>query len=326
MNKFIRNVAVSTLGTACILLSSASMAAPGDLLATVTLPGNGTSVGGAMIPVPGGIAYATPNSFSSNIIKIYSPPAGDGDATLLATKTMSEGQAGGCIAWDSSRDVLWVGTAGVSGPVYSVDLGDPTVDGEVTATFAFNFSEGGISLCDGMAYDPFNDSLWMSPDVNTSVYQFGLGGANTLGTLMTTVSPKNEAGTADGTVSGVTVGPDNTLLIARNGAQEIRRIDKVTGDFISNFSQTDTRAEDLSCDTVTYAPLTAITAREFESPVLGYEAYEVAEDACITTVAPPPPVEPAEPVPALSRSGLLVMILMLGMGGILMRRRFVASN
>lgn len=326
MNR-IKRLALTVGGVALLAASQSGMAAPGDLVATVTLPGNGTSVGGAMIPLPGGgIAYATPNGFNSSTIRIYAPPPGDGAATLLATKTMDVGQAGGCIAWDPSREVLWAGSTGGSGSVYSVDLGDPTVDGTATATFQFTFEEGGISLCDGMAYDPFNDTLWMSPDVNTNVYEFSLGTNGPIGTLLSTVAPKNEAGEADGSVSGVTVGTNNTLFIARNGQDEVRRVDKTTGAFISNFADTDSRAEDLSCDTVTYAPLTTIITREFE--IGGYQAYEVEAGTCTRTDIPPPPGPQPSPseavaIPTLSPAGLISLFALLGLGGLIATRRML---
>ena len=104
------------------------------------------------------------------------------------------------------------------------------------------------------------------------------GGITGFGMSIRTIFPENVAGQVDGLVSGVTVGADNTLFIGRNGAQEIRRIDKDTGAFISQFAQTVGRAEDLSCDPITYAPLEAIIAKEAFGGF--YEAFEVEEGTC----------------------------------------------
>lgn len=280
--------AIGSLAAAFVLAQglSPAIAAPGDLLATVTLPGNGSSVSGATIPGgPSGVVYIAPRAFFTSTWDIYDPPAGFGPqvAALLATKTFVDAAnnpvAVSCGTWDPTRDVLWVATAGIPGPVYSVDLGDLTVSGNALATFEFNSNVGGISLCDGIAYDPERDTLWISPDVNQSVYEYDLGGSFTgFGTQIRAVSPQNAAGQADGLVSGVTVGTNNTLYIGRNGAQEVRRVDKDTGAFISQFAQTVGRAEDLSCDPVTYAPLEAILAKEAYTGL--YEAFEVETDTC----------------------------------------------
>ena len=95
---------------------------------------------------------------------------------------------------------------------------------------------------------------------------------------MNTVSPQNAAGATDGLVSGVAIGAGNTLYIGRNGAAEIRRVDKTTGAFISNFATTQGRVEDLVCDPVTYAPLEAILAKDSNADL--YEAFEVEAGTC----------------------------------------------
>ena len=163
--------------TAALALAGAAnapaTAAPGDLLATVSLPGNGDSVGGTTIPGgPGGIVYAAPRGFFGNTWDIYDPPAGLGPqaATLLATKTIVDASnipvVAECGSWDPTRNVLWIATLSVSGdPVYTVDLGDFTASGDALATFQFNSNVGGIGLCDGIAFDPERDTLWISPDV-----------------------------------------------------------------------------------------------------------------------------------------------------------------
>ena len=259
---------------------SPAIAAPGDLLATVTLPGNGDSVGGSTVPGgPSGIVYIAPRAFVTGTWDIYLPPPGSGAqvAALLATKTFVDGAgnpvAVSCGTWDPLRNVLWVANTGVPGPVYTVDLGDLTASGTALATFKFDSNIGGASLCDGISYDEGSDTLWISPDVDTFVYEYDLNGNQ-----LRAVAPLNAADERDGRVSGVTIGSDNTLYIGRNGAQEIRRINKDTGAFISDFAQTDGRAEDLSCDPVTYDPLEAIISKEAFGGL--YEAFEVEEGTC----------------------------------------------
>jgi len=265
---------------------SPAVAAPGDLLATVTLPGNGGSVGGSTVPGgPSGIVYIAPRAFVTGTWDIYLPPPGPGAqvAALLATKTFVDGEgnpvAVSCGTWDPKRNVLWVANTGMPGPVHSVDLGDLTASGTALATFEFNSNVGGASLCDGIAYDEGSDTLWISPDVNLSVFEFALPG----GAPLNTVSPENAAGVADGAVSGVTIGSGDTLYIGRNGFAEIRLVDKTTGNFISQFATTSGRVEDLSCDPVTYAPLSAILSKDAFNGL--YEAFEVEADTC-----PLPPI------------------------------------
>lgn len=203
-------------------------------------------------------------------------------AVLLATKDLRDAANNpitvSTVAWDSTRGVLW-GAFGNN--VYTINLGDPTVNGVALTTFQFNPNVGGISAIDGLAYDVERDTLWQSPDVNASVFEFGLGppSANALGVLLSTVTPVNAAGQPDGLVSGVVVGSNNTLYIGRNGAQEIRRVNKSTGAYISQFAQTFGRAEDLSCDPVTYAPLEVIISKELTG-VGTYEAFEVETGTC----------------------------------------------
>ena len=259
---------------------SPAIAAPGDLLASVTLPGNGDSVGGSMVPGgPSGIVYIAPRAFVTGTWDIYLPPPGPGAqvAALLATKTFVDGAgnpvAVSCGTWDPKRNVLWVANTGIPGPVYSVDLGDLTASGTALATLEFDSNVGGNDLCDGIAYDEGSDTLWISPDVDTFVYEYDL-----VGNQIRAVAPLNAAGEPDGRVSGVTIASDDTLYIGRNGAQEIRRVNKDTGAFISNFAQADGRAEDLSCDPVTYDPVEAIIAKEAFGGF--YEAFEVEEGTC----------------------------------------------
>jgi Ca2+-binding RTX toxin-like protein len=164
--------------------------------------------------------------------------------------------------------------------VYLIDMGDPTVSGDALATFQFNPNVGGIGLIDGLAWDSSDDTLYHSPDIDCSVYQFslGTGGNPPLGTLMNTVTPKNAGGVADCDVSGVAIGSANSLYIGRNGNNEIRRVDKTTGAFVSTFATTAGRVEDLVCDPVTYAPLEAVLAKDAFMSL--YEAFEVEAGTC----------------------------------------------
>lgn len=304
------------------LVAGVVFALVGDLRATVGLPGNGDcNVGIAfdgihVMTVDGSLATGC----ASSSIDIYTPPAYAGGlpdpltpATYVSTKTVKDAAGApisvSAIDWDASRGKLW---GAYAGSVYLIDIvgSGIGVSEDVVATpeFSPGLIGNGIPLIDGLAWDSNDDTLYYSPDVDCSVYQYslGTGGNPPLGTLINTVTPKNVAGVSDCKVSGVAIGAGNTLYIGRNGDAEIRRVDKTTGAFVSAFATTAGRVEDLVCDPVTYAPLEAILAKDaYGSGGIGggvgdeqYEAFEVEtgtcplpdrtppEAACIETVNP----------------------------------------
>lgn len=283
-------ILAAAIGWAGLATAPSAFAADGDLLGTVDLPGQtGTAVAGTLIPMPSvaaGVVYVTTQGYYPLVpqLRIYEPPSGgNGTATLLATKDFVDGDGNpvdvSCVAWDPLRMVLW-GAHSATDSVYQIQLGGPTVSGDALTTFQFNPGQSTTTLCDGLAYDEEEDTLWYSPDVNHSVYEYGLGApsSHALGALLSTVSPQNDIGEEDGRVSGVVVGTANTLYVARNGDAEIRRVDKTTGAFVSNFATTSGRVEDLACDPVTYAPLEAILAKDAYNAL--YEAFEVEPGTC----------------------------------------------
>jgi hypothetical protein len=282
---------VTLLLVGLLTLSWVAYAAVGTLLGTVVLPGNYCSVAGTF----NGTYYitlegkegATGKACSGNVIQIYLPPeGGNGTATLVATKQTVDGDGSpanfSALAWDSKRDMLW-GAYGIVEGVWLINLGDPTVSGTALAEFQFNPDVGGDPHIDGLAYDPTDDTLYHSPDVDCHVYHFSLGtDGNPMGTLLDTISPKNAEGEADCFVSGVAVGTDlqdgtGTLYIARNGYAEIRLIEKVTGEFISTFATTAGRVEDLTCDPVTYEAAAILSKDASEG---FYEAFQVESGSC----------------------------------------------
>lgn len=257
-----------------LALTAFVLAVAGDLLGTVSLPGNGgCSVAGTF----DGTYYMTINTNGcvGTVIGIYQPPVGgNGTAVLVSSKNIVDAANNSvsisALAWDPNRSKLW---GAYNDQLYLIDVGDKTMNTDAVATFQFNANVGGISLVDGLAYDGIDDTLYYSPDVSCDVYHFSNNG-----TLLNTVTPKNAAGNSDCSVSGVVVGSGNTLYIGRDGASEIRRVDKVTGNFVSNFATTADRVEDLTCDPVTYAPKEAILAKDAFNGL--YEAFEVEEGTC----------------------------------------------
>jgi hypothetical protein len=274
------------LAVAVVLgLARAAEAVPGQSRGVVTLPGNGAcSVGGTH----DGTYYITvnTNSCSGTVIGIYQPPpTGAGPAVLVSTKTLPVTVS--AVDWDRSRNLLWGVFGSTGGQAYLINLGDKTMSGPATATLQFTYNIPGFSLIDGLAWDPTDDTVWISPDVDCNVQHF-----TATGTHLGAIQPKNAAGVADCTVSGVAIGAANTLYIGRNGTGEIRRVSKTDGSFVSTFATANFRIEDLVCAVhpqLVGGPIEAILAKDaFGS---SYEAFEVEAGTC---PPPPPPCPPEE--------------------------------
>lgn len=267
---------ISMLFTVMMAVTPAAYGAPGDLLGTVSLPGNGTCNVGGTFNCTYYMAIQS-DSCSGSTMGIFLPPAGgNGNATLVSTKSIVD--AGGSavtisgLAWDPGRGKVW---GAYSSSVWLIDIGDPTVSGNALATFQFLTTDEGPSggLIDGLAYDPSDDTVYWSKDATCCVWQF-----SPTGSLLNTITPTDANGIADGRVSGVAIGSGNTLYIGRDGDAEIRLVDKTTGAFIAQFATTSGRVEDLSCDAVTYAPKEAILSKDAYSGL--YEAFEVEPGTC----------------------------------------------
>lgn len=310
-----RSIRRVLIGTAVVCLvhltfATPSAAAPGDLLGTVTLPGNGgCSVTGSLAVTSFGTHYLTINSCLGTTIGIYEPCAGAVcNATAVATKTATNAISG--LVFDPIRTTatnVFVWATDAAGPLYLIDLGDPTVSGPVVSqTFVCNTPVTGWPA-DGLAHDERDDTLYWSPDADASVYQLSLGtmGNGPACTLLNTITPLNAAGQPDGDVSGVAIGAGGTLYIGRNGNAEIRHITNPSGTLVSQFATTSGRTEDLTCDPVTYAPLEAILSKDAFNGL--YEAFEVEPGTC-------PLAGEAEAVPTVSQWGLVVLALVLLIG------------
>lgn len=306
------------------------MSASGDLLGTVFLPNDISSHGGAVVPDGrGGVYYVAHNGFPlGNVYDIYSytPTLGGQTATLVASKTLVDSDGAPllanslvCNAWDSTRNLLWGGSTGADGRVYSIDLGDMTASGPATATFQFDSSFGDTRLCSGMAYDPFNDSLWMIAFEWEHMHEFGLGGQHGLGQVLSTVWPDESSATPSIDNHGVVVGSADELFVSIQ--RVINKVDRVTGLFLDlfNFIHVDEEIySDLSCDTVTFAPLTVMLAKMPD--VQSVAIFEMEAGSCVAPDARPP-----KPVPLFNWLGLLIMASVLGLAAIRVNRRICSQ-
>jgi hypothetical protein len=288
----IRSIAVAATLAIGLLPAAAGavLAQPGTPLGTVALPGNGAcSVAGSF----DGTYYITTfnanqPTCTSSTLGIYAPPAGgNGVALLVSQKTVVDTSNNpvqiSAVDWDAGRALLWGVNGSTNGKAWLIDLGDKMLSGPATATLEFNYNVPGSALIDGLAYDfVAGDVLHISPDVSAGWWSF-----SATGTPMGMVTVKNQAGNADGLVSGLAIGSSNTMYVARDGTGEIRRVNKSNGSFVSAFATTNFRVEDLTCDQTTYAPKEAILAKDaFGS---SYAAFEVEPGTCPQIAQPPVP-------------------------------------
>ncbi|MFC2174078.1 hypothetical protein ACFLU6_15880, partial [Acidobacteriota bacterium] len=271
-----------------VLFSSAARAAPGDLLGTVQLP----------VPLPPSTDSGMGLAFDGESIyyaykyedKLHiCMQDGTGACEHIGTKSIVDKRnnpvALGVITWDPGRGKLWAATSGKSpNEIYLIEVKKGK---KAKAEFMFNAPypdpdspEPDAVVTDGIAYDISDDTLWVSPDLDCYVYQYSLGtDGNPMGTLLHRVAAKDGLGSVDCFISGVAIGSEGTLYIGRNGFNEIRRIDKTTGEMISTFATTAGRVEDLACDSASYSPLEAILARDAFRSI--YEAFEVEPGTCV---------------------------------------------
>lgn len=149
-------------------------------------------------------------------------------------------------------------------PIYSIDISvfnNPTIpDGTVTHLFDAQ-PLGSTALCDGLAWDPSNDTIYQGPDVATAD---GIKHFSQTGELLSTFNtPFLVTATCEGEAciptltrcpkSGLAL-VGGTLFVACDGELQVHQLDKTTKARIRAFvTPPDTRTEDLECDPITFA-------------------------------------------------------------------------
>jgi hypothetical protein len=198
--KSLRTVLVSIF----VLSTSAAWAAPGNEIAHVTLPVTGFGVSVAN-DCQGNIFYT--NNGQHNLYVM------DASGTLLNTLPVVDSATGAALdmdemAWDASRQVLW-GQRHNSNPIDLYTINATTG----IATHAFTSTTHSLgTFRDGIAYDPDDDTLWLSGDVSTNIDHY-----TTAGAYLGTITPKNPGGGNLGEISGVVVGVGDLLYSSRCG-------------------------------------------------------------------------------------------------------------
>ncbi len=267
-------------------------AVTGGLLTTVTLPAaascpviGATSIGTSIAIVPGLLLGVDPQypillatscySDGADRANIYltDPATGTLVRTVVSSFVPERGwgslalrpDRGDLIACANNRD------EGLAHAVYRirVDTG--------AATFMFNGAVGN-DICDGVAWDAGDDTVWVSPDVATQVSHY-----TETGTLLGTVNVPSGCPN-----SGIAVSGPN-LFAACNGVLRIHQLDKTNGNSFTSFTTAGQRTEDIECDPVSFPNVSAMWSRDaYTSSVY---AFEIPPGTC--GFGGGPPVAPA---------------------------------
>lgn len=225
--------------------------AEGTLLRTLTIPGSsGVGVGFD------GINLYWLDFGGGTLHKITTSGALVADIPIVGCTATA-------ISWDATRGIFWgasgteiskITTAGVCTPWFNVAGFLP---GDCSNGF------GCLSLIDGINYDPFDDSIWYSPDASQRIYHYNIPPAPIVGALPHTL-PFFDVNVAPNDMvpqcgfnysSGIATGVGNIMYAGADGCATVFKYDKTTGTKIGFFSIPAQRHEDQECDNITFASL-----------------------------------------------------------------------
>ncbi len=224
--------------------------------------------------------------------------------TGLLLRTINTGidEFPNCLAYDVTRNGLWIGTQRCTAqgmPIYFLDFDDNSIAHRFTIPFGLTNPATGqpflnFCFCDGLAFDandledPNDDELWFSDDVNRNIGVFRPDGSFVDGFDATAVDPSL------GRTSGLAIGGPN-LYMANNGEGDVFRADKSSDPLalINQFTSGDSRQEDMECDPITFAPTEVMWVRT--TPQGGIfpdviTAFEIEPDTCSLGQVTPLPV------------------------------------
>ncbi|MFL6019562.1 MAG: PKD domain-containing protein, partial [Gaiellaceae bacterium] len=209
-----------------------------------------------------------------------SPATGAVTGSITVNIPSSEGI--GAISWDAANDLLWIGTAQMTPQkIYSVVLDKTASAG--TATYRFSHTLGGFPIIDGLAYDGTDDTIWLSPDVSSTVYHYSLAGVllGSFGSIL--------GGCGN---SGLVVADATSLYFGNDGCAQIYTGNKDGTSLAVFASLSGKRIEDLECDNTTFAPNSVIWSKDAFDFELN--AFEVTAGQCAEggVVGPPANVPP----------------------------------
>lgn len=241
METISKAIAIVAIAIALLAESSRTQAAPGDLLTTVPVPVASSSCCGI------GVAYDGTNILYTNYPDptIYKTDlAGNNNGSLPITGASDCCNA---IAYDASTGKLWGGSWNQC-DIYEVDL----ITGAATLKHD-NLTPCPIGFVDGLAWDPVNDTLWWSDDVNCTITEINKSTGATIQSLnffSLIGKPACSDGYAvSGGSSGLAIGLDHTLFMGSNGDGVIYSADAnpVPPSPLGSFANVGGRDEDMEC-------------------------------------------------------------------------------
>jgi hypothetical protein len=266
----------------------------GDLLKTVNVPagakcssGIGTSV--AIIPgslidrddIP--VLLVTSCAVSGSVGSLYFLDFRTDPATLVKTinTTPTPGEGWGSLSLRGDKgDLIGCGndSNGTHG-IYAIDISPHTATPDGTATLLFNGASG-FDICDGLAWNTADDTIYQSPDVSSTIFHFSATGAS-LGSFAAPSGCPN---------SGLAIG-GASLFAACDGTLTVYQLDKSTGSVFTSFASAGTRTEDLECDPLSFAAMHKDAMWSKDAYTDQLFAFEIPDGTC--GFAGGPPVAPA---------------------------------
>jgi hypothetical protein len=285
---------------AVVLLSAgspAASAATGDLLKTVDVPATAqctSGIGTSLALVPGSMVNLnqypvlvvtscftnTDGAAQGSNLYFLDPSTNPGTLVKTITTSPTPPRGWGSLALRGDKgDLLGCGDdVGGTHAIYRIDISpfNGTADG--TATFLFN-GQSALEICDGVAWDTADDTIFQSPDISSTIYHYSLSGT-LLGSFASPPGcPKN---------SGLAIG-GASLFASCNGDLLVFQLNKSTGAVFNSFTYTGTRTEDLECDPVSFPGSDAMWSKDaYTNQVF---AFEIPGGTC--GFAGGPPVVPA---------------------------------
>ena len=262
--------------------------------------------------------------FDTNIYKITTSGVLD---SIIDYGTLSGGLEPNAMAYDVSRNGLWIGHQGCDTtggmPINFLDFDTGVVTTEFTIPAALvNAATGStfLNFCfiDGLAFnvnniaDPSDDELWISDDIanNAGFSPGGLMRFKTDGTVLASYDPTTvDPAIAANGQSGLAVGGAD-LYMGDNGGGDVFRAIEGSDPLvkIDQFVATGIRAEDMECDPFTKAPIEGMWVRNSPQAVPADNLIRLFEIEAGTCNPIPPAVGGVVlPTDAMALMGLTIL-------------------
>jgi hypothetical protein len=235
------------------VITGVAEAAVGDVLKTVTSPAGaqcGTDSGSAVAIVPGGkLGFPTFPTLvvtsCQNKLFFLDPNTGTLVKTITTTVTPTAGWEAITLRPDRG-DLLGCGIVSGQTALYGIDfLPSPNTTADGTATFRRNGPSG--STCEGIAWDPQDETIYQSSTLGTSTSKNVLQLAET-----GTGNPLRTVPSGCNSLTGVTLSGSG-LFVTCAGGSTIRQLKKTDGTLVTSFNAGTNQPGDGECDQVTFA-------------------------------------------------------------------------